>query len=161
FVAFGPEGLRGLGDDDFGFFFFIWPDAPDLLQPDFNAQDVEYEDTVFAFQSPFTPSGRYRVVVFAPVDWASDMVIPGNPGGITSFGPLALGVSNLKPSHLYQWFVRAHSDLPWGVDDAYPWSDLRNFVTRSKPPPAPPTPPVVLEAFDGSIGVMLCMFTPV
>src|SRR5262249_44412699 len=53
------------------------------------------------------------------------------------------------------------SDLPWGVDDAYPWSDLRNFVTRSKPPPAPPTPPVVLEAFDGSIGVMLCMFTPV
>jgi len=160
-VAIGPEGLRGLGGENHAFAFWIWPEEPSLLEPSPDATDVGYEDTIFAFSSPYTPSGKYQVMVFAPVNWASVPVIPGNPGGITTFGPASLGISNLQPSTLYQWAVRAHSDLPWGADALYPWSELRNFWTKSKPPEPPETPTVVFEAWDGSFGVMLCFFTAV
>jgi hypothetical protein len=144
-TALGPEGLLGLDDGTPGRRCYVLPDAPELLEPAPAGIDDpgDYGDIAFTFASAYTPSGNYRVVcVWGPPVSGAHPDVPGNPGGITQFGPSALGQSGLEPNTSYQWMVKAQSGIPkaaGGVAWAYPFSEMRTYVTKpfSQPLPAP------------------------
>jgi hypothetical protein len=148
-TAVGPEGLPGLDDGTPGRRCYVLPDVPELLEPPWATIDApgDYGDITFKFTSSYSPSGKYRLtMVWGPPVGGGHPVIPGNPGGISQFAPSAVGLSGLKPGRVYQWMLKAYSDIPksaGGVSWAYPLSEMRNYVTRSQPPPPPPAPVLI------------------
>ncbi len=90
-IAVGPEDLES--PFDWTWYFVIWPDPPNLTAPAQSATGLDYRNINFAFTSPYSPSGKYRVTLSDGVT-THDVVITGHPGGTTKFGIDAFGQAN-------------------------------------------------------------------